>query len=53
MLKDEILEKIYGNCRICKIPIVYSTEIMLAIEEILKSIKEERPYATLAELFDE
>lgn len=51
MLRDDVLDKIYGNFRVKQIPLNYSAQVTIAIEEILNKIREEYPYATIDDLF--
>lgn len=53
MLKDEIIEKVYSNYRIKKVPILFTVECINAIEDVLEALRKERPYATISDLFDE
>lgn len=53
MFKDEILEKIFSNKEMQKIPIGCQSTAVAVINEVLEQIKEERPYESISELFDE
>lgn len=53
MLKKEIIEIYYANGRTRNVPIVYTMECLEAFFEALQKVKEENPYATISELFDE
>ena len=51
MLKDEILEKIFSNKEIQKIPIGTQATAVSVFENVLEELRKENPYATLSELF--
>ena len=51
MLKDEILEKIFSNKEMQKIPIGCQSTAVSVFEQVLEDIRKENPYATLSELF--
>ena len=51
MLKDEILEKIFSNKEMQKIPIGCQRTAVSVFEQVLEDIRKENPYATLSELF--
>lgn len=51
MLKDEILEKIFANKEMQKIPIGCQSTAVSVFEQVLDELKEENPYVTLSELF--
>ena len=53
MFKDEVLEKIYGNPKTRRVPVLFVMECIKVLEESLKEIKEEKPYVSVSELFDE
>ena len=53
MFTDEILEKIFADQEMQKIPIGTQATAVSVIERVLEKIKEERPYANLSELFDD
>ncbi len=50
MLRDEILEKIFANKEMQKIPIGCQSTAVSVFENVLDELKEEQPYATLSEL---
>lgn len=52
MFSDEILEKIFSDSEMQKIPIGTQATAVSVVERVLEQIKEERPYASLSELFD-
>ena len=50
MLKDEILEKIFSNKEMQKIPIgCQSTEVSV-FEDVLEELRKENPYANISDL---
>ena len=51
MLKDEILEKIFNNKEMQKIPIGTQATAVNVFEEVLEELKEGKPYASISELF--
>lgn len=51
MFSDEILERIFADEEMQKIPIGAQATAVSSIERILGQIKEENPYASLSELF--
>lgn len=51
MLKDEILEKIFANKEMQKIPIGCQSTAVSVFEDVLEEIRKESPYAALSELF--
>ncbi len=51
MFKDEILEKIFADSEMQKIPIGCQSTSVSVMERVLEEIKEENPYATISELF--
>ena len=51
MFKDEILEKIFADSEIQKIPIGCQSTSVNVMERVLEEIKEGNPYATISELF--
>ena len=51
MFKDEILEKIFADIEMQKIPIGCQSTAVNVIERVLEEIKEGNPYATISELF--
>lgn len=51
MLKDEILEKIFSNTEMQKIPIGTQATAVNVFEKVLKELKEEKPYGSISELF--
>ena len=50
MLKDEILEKIFANKEMQKIPIGCQSTAVSVFEQVLEDFRKENPYATLSEL---
>lgn len=50
MLKDEILEKIFANSEMQKIPIGCQSTAVNVFEQVLNELKEENPYGTISEL---
>ena len=50
MLNDEILEKILTHPNMREFCFHQQTEIINMLDDILKQMKEERPYATISEL---
>lgn len=53
MFKDEILEKIFSNKEMQKIPIGCQSTAVSVFNEVLEQIKEENPYESISDLFDE
>lgn len=51
MFSDSILEKIFSDKEIQKIPIGCQSTAVSAMERVFEKIKEENPYATISELF--
>ena len=51
MLKDEILEKIFSNKEMQKIPIGCQSTAVSVFEDVLEELRKENPYASLSELF--
>ena len=51
MLKDEILEKIFSNKEMQKIPLGTQATAVSVFEGVLEELRKENPYATLSELF--
>ena len=51
MLKDEILEKIFSNKEIQKIPIGTQATAVSVFENMLEELRKENPYAAISELF--
>lgn len=51
MFKDEILEKIFADSEMQKIPIGCQSTSVSVMESVLEEIKEGNPYATISELF--
>lgn len=52
VLKDNVLEIIFADREIKKIPLGAQSTAVNTIERILEQIKEGNPYASLSELFD-
>lgn len=50
MIRDEILEKIFSNSEMQKIPIGCQSTAVCVFEQILEEIKEDNPYADLSTL---
>lgn len=50
MLKDEILEKIFSNKEMQKIPIGTQATAVSVFENVLEELRKENPYATLSDL---
>ena len=53
MLKDEILEKIFGHPEMQKIPIGWQATAVSVFDDILDEIRKENPYGTISELFSD
>ena len=51
MLKDEILEKIFSNKEMQKIPLGTQATAVSVFESVLEELRKENPYASLSELF--
>lgn len=51
MFKDEILEKIFADSEMQKIPIGCQSTSVSVMERVLEEIKGGNPYATISELF--
>lgn len=51
MLKDEILEKIFSNKEMQKIPLGTQATAVSVFECVLEELRKENPYASLSELF--
>ena len=51
MLKDEILEKIFSNKEMQKIPLGTQATAVSVFEGVLEELRKEKPYASLSELF--
>lgn len=51
MFKDEILEKIFADSEMQKIPIGCQSTAVNVMERVLEEIKGGNPYATISELF--
>lgn len=52
VLKDKVLEIIFSDREIQKIPLGVQSTAVNTIERVLEQIKEENPYASLSELFN-
>lgn len=50
MLNDKVLEKIFSNKEMQKIPIGCQSTAVNVFEQVLEEIKDEKPYANLSEL---
>lgn len=53
MFRDDILEKIFSDREMQTLPVGYQSLAVEVLYEIFEKIKEERPYASISELFDE
>lgn len=54
MFNEDIKEKFYSHYKICGcVPLIYQVECLNALEKIIKELKEENPYASISELFNE
>lgn len=53
MFNDKILERIFSNEEMQKIPIGCQSTAVHVFQTILEELKEENPYATLSELLSE
>ena len=51
MLKDEILERIFANKEMQKIPIGCQSTAVSVFEDVLEELIKENHYAALSELF--
>ena len=51
MLKDEILEKIFSNKEMQKIPLGTQATAVSVFEDVLEELRKENPYAVISELF--
>lgn len=51
MLKDNILEEIFANEEMQKIPIGTQATAVSVFEYVLEELRKENPYATVSELF--
>lgn len=52
MFKDEIIEKFYSDKKVENIPVLYAGECLKAMERVLESEMEVKPYAELSDLFE-
>ena len=50
MLKDEILEMIFANKEMQKIPIGCQSTAVSVFEDVLEELRKENPYATISAL---
>ena len=50
MFSDQILEKIFADKEMQRIPIGCQSTAVNVFERVLESIREENPYATISEL---
>ena len=50
MLNDEILERIFANKEMQKIPIGTQATAVSVFEHVLEEIKKEKPYVNVSEL---
>lgn len=51
-MRDEVLERIFAEEEMQKIPLEAQSRAIKAVDIVLKKIKEENPYATINELFE-
>lgn len=51
MFSDEILEKLFSDAEMRKIPVGAQATAVSAFERVLEQIEKEKPYATVSELF--
>lgn len=52
MFSQEVLEKIFADKEMWKIPVGTQSTAIDAMERVIRGIMEEKPYATLSELFE-
>lgn len=52
MFKEEILEKIFADSEMQKIPIGCQSTSVSVMERVLEEINEGNPYATISELLE-
>ena len=52
MFGDLILEKIYGNSKTRRVPVLFVMECIKVFEESIKKVMEENPDAKLSDLFE-
>ena len=50
MLKDEILEKIFSNKEMQKIPIGCQSTAVSVFEDVLEELRKENPYANISDI---
>ena len=50
MLKDEILENIFANKEMQKIPIGCQSTAVSVFEDVLEELRKENPYANISDL---
>ena len=50
MFKDEILEKIFANKEMQKIPIGCQSTAVSVFEDVIEELRKENPYATISAL---
>ena len=50
MLKDEILEKVFANKEMQKIPIGCQSTAVSVFEDVLEELRKENPHATISAL---
>lgn len=53
MFSDEVLEKIFLNREMQKIPIGTQSAIIRVFEDVIEEFRKENPYATLSSLLSE
>ena len=51
IFKDEILEMIFANKEMQKIPIGCQSTAVSVFEDVLEELRKENPYAVISELF--
>ena len=52
MLSDDFLTKLFSHEEMRQIPIGCQSTAIHVVEDVLEEIKEEKPYATISELFE-
>lgn len=52
MFKQFILEQIFSDCEMQKIPCGCQSTAVHVIESVIEKIEQENPYATISELFE-
>lgn len=51
MFKDELLDKIFSNSDMQKIPVGYQSTAVKVFEDVLNNMRGDNPNATISELF--